>query len=564
MMQGFYGSSKLLSLYFIIALLLVCSAYAELRTFELNISRGSLNPDCYERGYTGLLVNGQFPAPPIRVTKNDHVHVIIHNDVDSNHSTTIHYHGILQIGTPEADGVPGLTQVAIQPGETYHQRFQVIDQTGTYYYHAHLGLSDDTVSGPFIVYESEDAWPSKDNKKKLKDGPYEYDDERTLFLSEWWHQTEQERMDYIMGTNYRGMVGADSYLINGKAVYSRESGCEYPTIDVEPQKVYRVRVIGGLTLAVVGVSFARHNLTIIEVDGQLVKPHSVSYLEVAPGQRFSVLLTTDQPAADQSYFIDTKPYYIRETESNGRAILRYNTKLPATTASVDEHPKFPPPTPQWHFADLAPFNPPSIDLEKEADRTIVIKPMEKVMADNTTAWLLNDRLYYPSDGTNKAHPPLLAKFIGNDGKDFVSKQQQRLEADSFDPDIGAYTLQFNETVDIVIHTTAIANGVCIGHPWHTHGHYHYVLAHGAGEYVHEQDKDLRTYQTAIARDTSFVYPVQPGPPPRTAGNTLCGWSKIRIYTSNPGVWPLHCHITSHMVQGMMTVLVAAPDKLSLL
>ncbi|KAI8147883.1 Cupredoxin [Fennellomyces sp. T-0311] len=537
-------------LLFVIVLACHLTLAAE-RTFELNITTGSINPDCYDRGYTGVLVNGQFPAPPIRVTKNDHVHIIIRNDISSNHSTTIHYHGILQQGTCHADGVPGVTQRPIEPGEEYHQRFQVTGQAGTFYYHAHVNLQDDTVSGPFIVYDSEDAWPVP--SKKIKDGPYEYDDERVLFLSEWWHQTEEQRMDYIMGTQYRGMDGADSYLINGKAVYGNSSSCTYPTIDVEANKVYRLRVIGGLTLSVLGVSIARHNLTIIEVDGELIQPYSVSYLEVSPGQRFSVLLSTDQPP--ESYYIDTTPYYIREKEGNGRAILRYKTELPETKAIIDELPPFPDvPRPQWYFDQMAPLES-HYDFNLEADRTIVIKPLEKLLPDNTTHWFMNGRLLDMSNDK----PPMLEKIQELRRQDIMT---QDLSADGYDSTLGAFRANYNETVDLVIHTTTLPGiGVCVAHPWHTHGHVHYVLAHGPGEYVHERDKDLRTYQTSVARDTTLVYPVQPGPPPKVPNNTLCGWTKIRLYTTNPGAWAIHCHVTSHMLQGMMTVLVSGAEQL---
>ena len=408
-------------------------------------------------------------------------------------------------------------------------------------------LQDDTISGPFIVYESEDAWPilpeedkehsiydrKNTETKKLKDGPYEYDDERIVFLSEWWHQTMDQRMDYIMGGNYRGMKGADSYLINGKAAFyptidsaDGSHRCEYPTIDVEPNKVYRMRVIGGLTLAVLGVSFSHHtNLTIIEVDGELIQPYSVSHLQVAPGQRFSVLLSTDQPN-DESYYINTRPYYIRETEGNGRGILRYKKQLPATMASTDEQLEFPPETPQWHFADFAPLvKHVGVDLDREADRTIVIKPTEEILDNNTTSWFMNSRLVYP----HKISGDPILELLDNDAV-AMRRESGFLEEDSYDPELKAYMVGYNETIDIVIHTTAIANGVCIGHPYHLHGMVHHVLAHGAGEYKHDEDKMLRTYPTSVARDTSFIYPVQPGPPPKVSGNTLCGWSKLRIVT----------------------------------
>lgn len=48
-----------------------------------------------------------------------------------------HWHGIFQHGTPESDGVPGVTQWNIYPGESYTYRFNVSSQYGAYWHHAH-------------------------------------------------------------------------------------------------------------------------------------------------------------------------------------------------------------------------------------------------------------------------------------------------------------------------------------------------------------------------------------------------------------------------------------------
>jgi FtsP/CotA-like multicopper oxidase with cupredoxin domain len=58
------------------------------------------------------------------------VHLVNHLSV----STSIHWHGV---AVPNAeDGVPGITQNAVQPGQTYTYRF-IAKDPGTYWYHSH-------------------------------------------------------------------------------------------------------------------------------------------------------------------------------------------------------------------------------------------------------------------------------------------------------------------------------------------------------------------------------------------------------------------------------------------
>jgi hypothetical protein len=76
--------------------------------------------------------------------------------------TTIHWHGIL---VPSGmDGVAGLSQKNIEPGETYKYEFQ-LRQHGTYMYHSH---SDDMTQeglglmGMFIIHPRDPAGPRPD------------------------------------------------------------------------------------------------------------------------------------------------------------------------------------------------------------------------------------------------------------------------------------------------------------------------------------------------------------------------------------------------------------------
>ncbi|MGH3361687.1 MAG: multicopper oxidase domain-containing protein, partial [Nocardioides sp.] len=76
-------------------------------------------------------VNGTSPGPELRATQGDLVEVTLVNENVAS-GTTLHWHGI---DVPNAaDGVAGVTQDAVAPGESYVYRF-VAEQVGTYWYH---------------------------------------------------------------------------------------------------------------------------------------------------------------------------------------------------------------------------------------------------------------------------------------------------------------------------------------------------------------------------------------------------------------------------------------------
>ncbi len=76
--------------------------------------------------------NGSTPGPTIEAVEGDHVRIFVTNRLKE--PTTIHWHGfILPSGM---DGVGGLSQPHIQPGETYVYEF-TLRQHGTHMYHPH-------------------------------------------------------------------------------------------------------------------------------------------------------------------------------------------------------------------------------------------------------------------------------------------------------------------------------------------------------------------------------------------------------------------------------------------
>lgn len=76
--------------------------------------------------------NGSTPGPTIEAVEGDRVRILVTNQLKEH--TTIHWHGII---LPSGmDGVGGLSQPQIKPGETYAYEF-TLKQHGTHMYHPH-------------------------------------------------------------------------------------------------------------------------------------------------------------------------------------------------------------------------------------------------------------------------------------------------------------------------------------------------------------------------------------------------------------------------------------------
>jgi manganese oxidase len=76
--------------------------------------------------------NGSVPGPVIEVAENDSVKIYVTNKLKA--PTTVHWHGVLL--PCGMDGVAGLTQPAIKPGETFCYEF-IFPNSGTFMYHPH-------------------------------------------------------------------------------------------------------------------------------------------------------------------------------------------------------------------------------------------------------------------------------------------------------------------------------------------------------------------------------------------------------------------------------------------
>ena len=113
--------------------------------------------------------NGQTPGPTIEVVEGDLLRIYVTNKLPEG--TAVHWHGVL---LPNGmDGVSGLTQKSIEPGQTFKYEFRMT-QHGTFMYHSHgdemvqMGLG----TMGFLISHG------KDEKKVDRDF--------AIFLNEWF------------------------------------------------------------------------------------------------------------------------------------------------------------------------------------------------------------------------------------------------------------------------------------------------------------------------------------------------------------------------------------------
>lgn len=139
--------------------------------------------------------NGSTPGPLIEAVEGDHVRIYVTNRLPE--ATAVHWHGLF---VPNGmDGVAGLTQPGIPPGETFLYEF-TLRQSGTYMYHSHfdemvqMGLG---TIGMFVVRPRAPLGPPVDR-------------DFSLMLSEWAIKPGTRRPDPTVMNDF------NVFTINGK------------------------------------------------------------------------------------------------------------------------------------------------------------------------------------------------------------------------------------------------------------------------------------------------------------------------------------------------------------
>jgi FtsP/CotA-like multicopper oxidase with cupredoxin domain len=201
--------------------------------------------------YPAMAYNGIVPGPEIRVTEGDKLRLNFKNELKQ--STAVHFHGVR---VPNAqDGVPFITEKPIKPGETRTYEFTA-PNAGTHMYHSHHNAAEQVTSGllgPFIIE------PKDKSREPVVDA------------------------DYVMVLNDSTL----GFTLNGK-----EFPYTQPVVAKLGQKI-RVRYMNeGLMIHPMHL----HGIPqlVFAKDGfNLPVPYMVDTLNVAPGERYDVVIDCD-------------------------------------------------------------------------------------------------------------------------------------------------------------------------------------------------------------------------------------------------------------------------------
>jgi FtsP/CotA-like multicopper oxidase with cupredoxin domain len=224
------------------------------------------------RSVTAWGYNGQVPGPELWVDEGDRVRVEFTNDLPV--ATTIHWHGIAVPN--EMDGVPGVTQDPVEPGERFVYEFEA-KPSGTFWYHPHLDSVrqlDMGLSGAFVI--------------KGADEPA-YDRDYVQLLDEWV-RLENGRNGWE-GVTHAGhnLAEYNWFTINGKSFPA--------TDDMVVAEGDRVRI------RIVNAGYQSHPMhlhgkrfTVVAKDGAPVPaPYQADTVLVGSGERYDLELVADDP-----------------------------------------------------------------------------------------------------------------------------------------------------------------------------------------------------------------------------------------------------------------------------
>ncbi|KAG2337950.1 laccase [Suillus weaverae] len=458
---------------------------------DLVVANGNVSPDGFTR--SAVLAGGTHPGPTIMAQKGDTFKINVTNQLTDESmltSTSIHWHGLFQRHSNQMDGVAFVTQCPIAPGHSFLYEFNAGNQVGTYWYHSHYGVQYcDGLRGPLIIYDPDDPYRSL----------YDIDDESSIItLMDWYN---------VPSPQVQRQVTADSVLINGVGRYDGGPDVPFAVINVQPRKRYRFRLLNMACKPNYIFSIDGHNLTIIEVDGQYVKPLVVDSIQIYAAQRYSFILETNQPV--DNYWVHADP----DAGTNATAILRY-----AGSPNADPKNRTTLNSAALNETSLHPLSPPSSRLLQEPD----VK-LDLVLGKNLTNFnfLINGVQYTPP-----SIPVLLQLLSG------------AMTAADLAPNGTVYTLPRNKVIEISFNPDNSPGGP---HPFHLHGH-SFAVVRSAGSSGYN-------YVNPVVRDT-----VTTGNPGDSA--------TIRFITDNPGPWLLHCHIDWHLYAGLALVFAEAPEDVA--
>lgn len=529
-----------------------------IKEYTLTISNEMVN--LAGKDIVAMTINGGIPGPTLRFTEGDSA--VIHVINNMNVETSIHWHGIL---IPNFyDGVPYLTTPPIKAGETFTYAFP-IKQNGTYWYHSHTALQEQSgVYGSFVI--------------EPKEKTHEYSKELVLVLSDWtnqqpkyvlknlkrgneWYNIKKQTIAPLNRVIKQGALGAqlkfwrqrmesadiadvyyNAFLSNGLKSH------EYPEF-ISGDKI-RVRIINASASSQYWITFGGNDPLLISADGIDVVPvkHNKTFIAIAETYDFIVEIPTsgkveiramaqDGSGTTSTFLgtgeilaaaIVTKPDKIEMMKKMGEMKMRMGAPSIKLNPAKEDGKKM---MHNWGMKKEANMNHSDIDkkmidttsmkhmgnMDMKMHDTKKIKKKVSMKGMNMFAEYNYDYLRSPvitSYTTKKPVEEMILNLTGNMSRYIWSLNGIPLsESDKI-------KIEQGKVVRITINNLTMMH-----HPMHLHGHFFRVL-NSSGAY-------------SPLKHTVNIPPMQK--------------ITIELNPDEYGDWFFHCHVLYHMSSGMARV-----------
>ncbi|KAI0134366.1 multicopper like protein [Xylariales sp. AK1849] len=472
------------------------------------------NPQLMPDGHLktdGQYFNGTYPGPLIEACWGDEIVVHVLNKGDFGNGTTIHWHGMRQLNTNQMDGVNGVTQCPITPGDTFTYKFRAT-QYGHTWYHSHYSMQyADGVVGPLVIH-----------------GPSSYDwdvDLGPVLLTDWTHDTA------FNGFITMEMPGkafyVDSVLVNGHGHYNcsgtapgSECAGSYWETSFIPGKKHRMQLVNtGFNYPII-FSIDSHNLTIIANDLVSIEPFTVPSLTISPGQRYTIVVGAKEECDDDANYwirtgIECGGWNATGTD-NRTAVVHYDgaeKRLPTVNRPM-------------------PFNATCLDVPYH-----LLQPKIPWQVDAHPKSVLNYTATKQTNISDSLGPPKYKHWtLGKDpmwldfGKPTILNPDYSIDNINYIATQEDYDVGF---IYLIIDANPLLPS---SHPLHLHGTDFAVLAQETVPWDPVTGPSFFKYDNPPRRDTVML--------------PHGGFVALAFRPNNPGAWLLHCHIASHASSGL--------------
>ncbi|KAK2068073.1 hypothetical protein P8C59_002744 [Phyllachora maydis] len=527
------------------------------REYWITVGNHTVSPDGIPKA--ALVFNGTYPGPLLEACWGDQLVVHVTNTLPDQ-GTTVHWHGIRQLGSPEMDGVP-LTQCPIPGrGGSFTYNFTAL-QYGHTWYHSHYSLQyPDGLAAPLVIY-----------------GPSSADWDVAvppLLLADW---LDTPAAVPFVRQEEQGRAGTvDAIVVNGRGHDPVTSAGSYDVTRFQRGKKHVLRLINGAAATSFVFSIDNHRLTVVAADLVAVVPYTVTSLLVGIGQRYTVVVDgLADPGPNGHFWVRTHP----ATGCNGFNAGTFNATFApfdvrTALVSYDDAAapvRLPDCTSHSHDragADLACRDEPAAHLRPVVPWTVARAPLNEL--DRSTFIPANEAAPdagLPAQGRYKHWELRLNQTVENrTGEvrhapfwiDFGNPTLLNVTGAGRDPYYNIIDYDFPRDEDGFVYMVIDdkragplgdnTTGLGIAHPMHWHGSDVVILAQSDAPYdpATSLGRDNWTFANPARRDVALV----------PAG----GYLAVAFRPDNPGAWLVHCHIAFHASAGLALQMVVQPSK----